>query len=95
MKLLLAKILDVLLCLVPGSRTNPDSLESRVRRVTTATQTAIEKAIAQETATRAAVKRDAQRGATAAWEASHAASKRAKALEQIANTNDVDSELHV
>jgi hypothetical protein len=85
MKLYLVLALDYLLRLVPGSRFNPDSLESRVRRVTSAAQSAVEAAIARETATRAAVMKDAERGAAAAWEASHAASARAKALDKIAN----------
>lgn len=89
MKLLFASLLDLLLRIVPGSRFNPNSLESRVRHMTNTTQAVIDAAIAKEIATRAAVMKDAQKGANAAWEASHAASKRAKDLEKIANSNQV------
>jgi hypothetical protein len=80
------QLIDLLLRLVPGSRFDPNSLESRVRRVSDATTKAVEAAIATETAVRAAVKADAEKAAAAAWETSHAASAKAKALDRIATT---------
>lgn len=51
----IAKIVDLLLTLLPGSRSDPGSLEARIRRATSVTAKAIEKAVDHETAIRNAV----------------------------------------
>lgn len=84
MKLFIVKLIDLFLRLVPGSRLNPDSLESRVRRVTAATHEAVQAAIAQEVATREAVKADAQKAGQASRAVAVAARQRAERFERIA-----------
>lgn len=80
------KLIDWALTLLPGAKSDPSSLESRVRKVTEATIIMVELAIAEEAAVRAAVKADAEKAAEAARAVEASAKARAVALEAIVKT---------
>lgn len=85
MRLTLHRIADFLLRLLPGKRSDPNSIEARVIRVGKVTGPIVMAAFAEEQRVMVQAAADARRAAKTAWAGSQSLADRANALEMIAD----------